>query len=114
MDPWTALGDPSRRRIFQRLTERPSSVSELAAELPISRPAVSQHLRVLRQAALVEARTAGTRHIYEVDAAGLRALQADLDRFWGQALSNLKALAEQQPATNHHPPANHHEKEQTR
>ncbi len=96
MDPWAALGDPSRRRVFERVTERPRSVSEIAADLPISRPAVSQHLRVLREAGLVTVRAVGTRRIHQVDPAGLRALRADLDAYWGGALANLKELAEEE------------------
>jgi DNA-binding transcriptional ArsR family regulator len=96
VDAWTALGDPSRRQIFGRLAERPRSVTELAQDLPISRPAVSQHLKVLRQARLVQVRPEGTRRIYEVDPAGLEALRAELDGFWGKALANFKQIAEQE------------------
>ncbi|MFC7406336.1 ArsR/SmtB family transcription factor [Georgenia alba] len=102
-DVWTALGDPSRRQIFRRLATRPHSVSELAADLPISRPAVSQHLKVLREATLVQVRPHGTRHIYEVDTTGLRALQAELDAFWGTTLANLKAVAEDDDGTHRGP-----------
>ena len=94
-DPWTALGDPTRKAIFERLVEGPLAVVELARELPVSRPAVSQHLRVLKAAGLVIDRPAGTRRIYEVDPDGLAALRAELDRFWGQALANYKAAVEQ-------------------
>lgn len=96
IDAWTALGDPSRRQIFERIAERPRSVTEIARDLPISRPAVSQHLRVLKQACLVQARPEGTRRIYEVDPEGLAALRAELDRFWGKALENFKQIAEQE------------------
>ena len=95
-DAWTALGDPTRRAIFERLAERPRAVGELAGEFPVSRPAVSQHLRVLKGARLVVDRPDGNRRIYRVDPTGLGALRADLERFWGQALSNYKAVVEEQ------------------
>ena len=94
-DVWTALGDPTRRAIFERLVERPRAVGELAGELPVSRPAVSQHLKVLKDARLVIDRPAGNRRIYRVDTTGLGALRADLERFWGQALANYKAVIEE-------------------
>ena len=94
-DAWTALGDPTRRAIFERLAERPRAVGELAGGFPVSRPAVSQHLRVLKDARLVVDRPAGNRRIYQVDPTGLGALRADLERFWGQALANYKAVVEQ-------------------
>jgi DNA-binding transcriptional ArsR family regulator len=90
----TALGDPTRRAIFERLAHRPSTVGELAAGLPVSRPAVSQHLRVLREAGIVVVRPAGTRRIYSVDPAGVAAMRGYLDRFWNQALTAYKAAAE--------------------
>jgi DNA-binding transcriptional ArsR family regulator len=96
VDGWTALGDRSRRQIFERLAERPQSVTELASTLPISRPAVSQHLRVLRTAELVRSRPEGTRRIYEVDHEGLRVLRAELDGFWSKSLARFKQLAEQE------------------
>jgi DNA-binding transcriptional ArsR family regulator len=95
-DGWTALADPTRRAIFARLAERPSPVGELARELPVSRPAVSQHLKVLKDAGLVIDRPDGNRRIYRADPDGLAALRAQLDRFWTQALANYKALVEQQ------------------
>jgi DNA-binding transcriptional ArsR family regulator len=94
-DGWTALGDPTRREIFERLASRPRAVGELAREMPVSRPAVSQHLRVLKQARLVTDRPVGNRRIYEVKPDGLAALRADLDRFWSQALANYKRLADE-------------------
>jgi len=94
VDGWTALGDPSRRAIFERLADRPSAVGELARELPISRPAVSQHLKVLKDAGLVVDRPAGTRRVYQVRPEGVQALRDDLDRFWGQALAAYKAVVE--------------------
>jgi DNA-binding transcriptional ArsR family regulator len=95
VDVWTALGDPTRRAIFERLVERPQAVVELAGELPVSRPAVSQHLKVLKDARLVVDRPVGNRRIYRVDPTGLGTLRADLERFWGQALANYKAVVEQ-------------------
>jgi DNA-binding transcriptional ArsR family regulator len=92
---WTALGDPTRRAIFERLAEHPRAVGELAGELPVSRPAVSQHLKVLKEAGLVLDRPVGNRRIYQLDPAGLEALRAQLDRFWTKALANYKAVAEQ-------------------
>ena len=95
-DAWIALGDPTRKAIFERLSDRPSAVVELANELPVSRPAVSQHLKVLKEAGLVTAQPVGTRRIYRVDPDGLAALRADLERFWGKALAAYKAVVEQQ------------------
>ena len=89
-----ALADPTRRAIFERVATRPSAVGELANELPVSRPAVSQHLRVLKDAGLVVDRPAGTRRIYELDTSGVGALRTYLDRFWNLALASFKAAAE--------------------
>ncbi|KBZ69399.1 hypothetical protein K875_00117 [Mycobacterium [tuberculosis] TKK-01-0051] len=83
---WVALADGTRRAIVERLAHGPSAVGELARDLPISRPAVSQHLKVLKSAGLVRDRAAGTRRVYQLDPAGLQALRTDLDRFWTQAL----------------------------
>ena len=94
-DPLSALGDPTRREIFERLAERPSAVVELADGLPVSRPAVSQHLKVLKDAGLVTDRRAGTRRIYRVDPDGVAALRAELDRFWGRALATYKQVVEE-------------------
>ena len=91
---WTALGDPTRRAIFERLAESPRAVGELAAELPISRPAVSQHLKVLKDAGLVIDRAEGTRRVYRIDPAGLGAIRAWLDRFWRNALEDFRAEVE--------------------
>jgi DNA-binding transcriptional ArsR family regulator len=95
LDGWTALGDPTRKAIFEQIVERPRAVVELADALPVSRPAVSQHLKVLKAAGLVVAQPAGTRRIYRVDPGGLAALRSDLERFWGHALANYKAIVEQ-------------------
>jgi DNA-binding transcriptional ArsR family regulator len=94
-DGWTALGDPTRRAIFERLVDRPWAVGELASTLPISRPAVSQHLKVLNEARLVIDRPVGNRRIYQVDSDGLAALRAELDRFWSKALASYKQVVEQ-------------------
>jgi DNA-binding transcriptional ArsR family regulator len=92
----SALGDPTRREIFERLAARPQAVGELASQLPVSRPAVSQHLKVLKDAGLVTDRAAGNRRIYQLDPDGVGALRASLDRFWNQALAAFKATAEKQ------------------
>jgi DNA-binding transcriptional ArsR family regulator len=94
-DPWGALGDPTRKAIFELLAERPRAVGELAGELPVSRPAVSQHLKVLKDAGLVVDDAVGTRRIYRVDPDGLAPLRADLERFWAQALGAYKLAVEQ-------------------
>jgi DNA-binding transcriptional ArsR family regulator len=94
-DGWTALGDPTRRAIFERLADRPWAVGELAGELPVSRPAVSQHLKVLKDAGLVVDRSDGNRRIYQLDPDGVGALRAELDRFWNRALAAYKAAVEQ-------------------
>jgi DNA-binding transcriptional ArsR family regulator len=93
---WTALGDPTRRAIFERLADRPRAVGELARELPVSRPAVSQHLKVLKEARLVVDRRAGNRRIYQLDPDGIGALRGELDQFWNQALAAYKQAVEQQ------------------
>jgi DNA-binding transcriptional ArsR family regulator len=90
-----ALGDPTRREIFERLAERPRAVGELAGELPVSRPAVSQHLKVLKDAGLVTDRAVGTRRVYHVDLDGIGALRAYLDTFWTRALASFQAVVEQ-------------------
>jgi DNA-binding transcriptional ArsR family regulator len=92
---WTALGDPTRRAIFERIADRPWAVGELAQELPVSRPAVSQHLKVLKDARLVVDRRDGNRRIYQLDPDGVGALRSDLERFWSKALAAYKAVVEQ-------------------
>jgi DNA-binding transcriptional ArsR family regulator len=94
-DALTALGDPTRRAVFERVAEAPAAVGELAAALPVSRPAVSQHLRVLKDAGLVRMEARGTRRIYSVDPDGLAEVRAYFDRFWERALVDFKELAEQ-------------------
>jgi DNA-binding transcriptional ArsR family regulator len=91
----TALGDPTRRAIFERLADRPRAVGELASELPVSRPAVSQHLKVLKDAGLVTDRRAGNRRIYQLDPDGVGALREYLDGFWNRSLAAFKAAVEQ-------------------
>jgi DNA-binding transcriptional ArsR family regulator len=94
-DGFAALSDPTRRAIFERIALAPSAVGELAAGLPVSRPAVSQHLKVLKAAGLVSDEAAGTRRIYRLDPDGGGAMRAYLDRFWSQSLAAFKAAAEQ-------------------
>jgi DNA-binding transcriptional ArsR family regulator len=92
--PLDALGDPTRRQVFELLRGGPRSVGELAAGLPVSRPAVSQHLRVLEEAGLVSHWREGTRHVYELDRAGVAELRSWVDGFWEEALARFKAAAE--------------------
>ena len=89
-----ALADPTRREVFERLRPGPRPVGELARELPVSRPAVSQHLRVLKEAGLVNERREGTRRLYSVNGDGLAELRAYLDEFWQATLDAFKAAAE--------------------
>jgi DNA-binding transcriptional ArsR family regulator len=89
-----ALGDRTRRAVFEQLRTGPKAVGELAAGLPVSRPAVSQHLRVLRQAGLVTEERVGTRHIYRADPRGLAELRAYFDDFWNRALDAYKEEVE--------------------
>src|SRR5579862_3254235 len=89
-----ALGDPSRMAIFHALAQGPQAVNELASGLPISRPAVSQHLRVLKEARLVRDRRAGTRRIYELDPTGIALLRDHFSELWEQALNAFKKFAE--------------------
>jgi DNA-binding transcriptional ArsR family regulator len=93
-NPIGALADPTRREIFERLRRGPQPVGELARGLPVSRPAVSQHLRVLREAGLVRERRAGTRHYYSVNGDAVVALRDYFERFWQEALDAFKAAAE--------------------
>jgi DNA-binding transcriptional ArsR family regulator len=95
-----ALGDPTRRAIFERLADGPAPVGRLAADLPVSRPAVSQHLRVLKEPGLVIDRRDGTRRIYQLDPAGVGAIRAYFDRFWDRALDAFKD-AGAQPEEEH-------------
>jgi DNA-binding transcriptional ArsR family regulator len=90
----SALADPTRRRVFERLKDGPRPVADIARGLPVSRPAVSQHLRVLKEAGLVADRPEGTRRVYYIDPQGLGALRKWLDQFWDEALAAFQAEAE--------------------
>jgi DNA-binding transcriptional ArsR family regulator len=98
MSALAALGDPTRREIFERLARCPAAVGELACDLPVSRPAVSQHLGILKAAGLVAVRNEGPRRIYSIDPHGLGPLRAWLDRFWTDALEKFRAEAEREEA----------------
>jgi DNA-binding transcriptional ArsR family regulator len=93
---FAAPADPTRRQVFERLAKRSLSVGEVAAGLPVSRPAVSQHLKVLKDAGLVRQRVDGTRRVYSVDPDGIEALRSYLDRMWDRALAAFKAAAEKE------------------
>jgi len=96
LDGFAALADPTRRQVFERLARKSLSVGELAARLPVSRPAVSQHLKVLQDAGLVTHERDGTRRVYRVDPRGIEAMRSYLDRFWDRALAAFKAAAEKE------------------
>lgn len=93
-DAWVVLSDPSRRAIVEALAERPRAVVDLAAALPISRPAVSQHLKVLKEAGLVAEQPAGTRRVYRLDPIAVEALRDQLDAFWARTLARFGEQAE--------------------
>ena len=93
---FAALADPTRRSVFERLAKKSLSVGDLAAGLPISRPAVSQHLKVLKAAGLVIDEAHGTRRVYRIDPRGIEAMKSYLDRFWDRALAAFKAAAEKE------------------
>ena len=93
---FAALADPTRRAVFERVADRPQSVGALAAELPVSRPAVSQHLKVLKDAGLVTDEARGTSRIYRIDPNGLGPLRRWLDEQWHRSLANFKRIAEQE------------------
>jgi DNA-binding transcriptional ArsR family regulator len=93
---FAALADPTRRAVFERIAERPRSVGEIAADLPVSRPAVSQHLRVLKDAGLVTDEARGAARVYRVDPHGLGPLRGWLDQQWERGLASFKRLAEQE------------------
>ncbi|WP_341717394.1 metalloregulator ArsR/SmtB family transcription factor [Micromonospora sp. FIMYZ51] len=97
---WEALGDPTRLAIVTCLAERPRAVSELAHELPISRPAVSQHLKILKDAGLVTDHAVGTRRVYRLNPAGLSALRDQLEAFWNRALDSFQDVVEQPTEEN--------------
>jgi DNA-binding transcriptional ArsR family regulator len=90
------LSDPTRRRVLERLASGPRAVGEIAAGFPVSRPAISQHLKVLKEAGLVSDRPEGARRVYSIDPQGLGALRAWLDQFWGEALAAFQAEAERE------------------
>lgn len=94
LDGWAALGDPTRRTIFARLAAAPSAVGDLADTMPVSRPAVSQHLKILKTAGLVVDERDGARRIYRVNQDGLRQLRAELDTFWNDTLATYKLAVE--------------------
>jgi DNA-binding transcriptional ArsR family regulator len=93
---FAALADQTRRALFERIAEQPQSVGALAAQLPVSRPAVSQHLKVLKDAGLVDDEARGTSRIYRIDPQGLGPIRRWLDQQWDRSLANFKALAEQE------------------
>jgi len=95
---WKALGDPSRLAIVTALADRPQAVGELAEQLPISRPAVSQHLKVLKEAGLVTDRAIGTRRVYRLNPVGVAALRDQLDTFWARALESYQEITEEEPS----------------
>ena len=99
-DSWEALGDPSRRAIVECLAERPRAVGEIADELPISRPAVSQHLKVLKEAGLVTDRAVGTRRVYRLNPAAMAALRDQLDTYWRRALDGFQDVIDQPTEEN--------------
>jgi DNA-binding transcriptional ArsR family regulator len=96
-DEWAVLGDRTRRTIVEHLARGPLAVGDLAELLPVSRPAVSQHLKVLREAGLVAERAEGTRRVYRLDAAGVLALRDQLDTFWSRALSGFEDAVDTDP-----------------
>lgn len=103
-DALAALADPTRRRVFELVAEKPRPVGELAAQLPVSRPAVSQHLKVLLGAGLVQERRAGTRHFFSLDPSGLEAVRTYFDAFWERSLDAFKVALEESATSNPDPP----------
>ena len=93
---FAALADPTRREIFERLSKRPLAVGEIAEGMTVTRPAVSQHLKVLKDAGLVTMRTEGTRNLYQIDFRAIAAMRAYLDRFWNRALAAFKDAVEKE------------------
>ena len=93
---FAALADPTRREIFERLTKKPMAVGEIAEGLPVSRPAVSQHLKVLKDAGLVTMHTVGTRNVYQIDFRAIASMRDYLDRFWNKALTAFKEAVEKE------------------
>jgi len=103
LNAFAALADPTRRAVFERLAGGPQTVGALAQGLPVSRPAVSQHLKVLKSAGLVADRAEGTRRVYAIDPAGLGAIRAWLDQFWDQALDAFRAEVEAETSPQKEP-----------
>ena len=99
-----ALADPTRRAVFERVAEAPAAVGEIARDMPVSRPAVSQHLKVLKDAGLVTESAQGTRRIYRIDPRGIGAMREWLDRFWARSLDAFKAYAELKSCAESLPP----------
>ena len=99
-----ALADPTRLAVFERLAKGPAAVNQIAKGLPVSRPAVSQHLRVLKEANLVFDRQSGNRRIYQLNPAGIENIRAYFDRFWGDALESFKSFVEKEQSKNPNPP----------
>jgi DNA-binding transcriptional ArsR family regulator len=97
---FNALGDPTRRAIFEKLQDRPMAVVDIADGLPISRPAVSQHLKVLKEAKLITLKPVGNNNFYELNREGILAMRNYLDKFWNDALANFKELAEKTEKEN--------------
>ena len=93
---FAALADPTRREIFERLARRPLAVGEIAEGMTVSRPAVSQHLKVLKDAGLVTMRTEGTRNLYQIDFRAIASMRTYLDRFWNKALAAFKDAVEKE------------------
>lgn len=96
LDAWALLGDASRRSIIERLSNGPCTVTELADDMPISRPAVSQHLKVLREAGIVHDAPQGRNRVYSIDAQRLNRYRRQLDQFWSDALDNLASPSNEQ------------------
>jgi DNA-binding transcriptional ArsR family regulator len=94
-DVWNVLGDSTRRAIVEHLAEQPLAVVEIAARLPVSRPAVSQHLKVLKDTGLVSEEAVGRRHVYRLNPVAVSALRDQLDTFWNRALAGYQAALEQ-------------------
>ena len=97
---FAALADPTRLAVFERLAKSPAAVHEIADEFPVSRPAISQHLRVLKDARLVLDEAVGNQRVYRVDPNGIEEIRSYFDRFWGDALSSFKAFIENNPSKN--------------
>ncbi len=100
---FNALGDPTRRLIFEKISKKPLAVVDIAEGMTVSRPAVSQHLKVLKEAKLIRITSKGTRNFYELDREGILAMRNYLDAFWDEALHNFKQLAEQVEKQNNPP-----------